>query len=246
MRYWTILPVLLLAASAHAQDAETILERVDEKARGASSKSEMVVETIRPGWTREMRIKSWTLGDDYAVILVTAPKRDAGTAFLKRDKEVWNWVPSIERTVKLPPSMMMQNWMGTDFTNDDLVQESSMIDDFESEIIRTEIIDGREAWKIRLIPNEDANVVWAEIRTWIDKEEYVQLRSEFYDEDGWLASTLTFSDLRDFDGRILPGTMEMIPSDKEGHRTVIRTISTEFDVDLETRFFQTSTLRTIR
>ena len=95
-----------------------------------SAYTEMTIQTIRPKWTRSMSLKSWGKGDELSLMVLTSPSKDAGTAFLKRGKEVWNWVPSIERSIKMPPSMMSQSWMGTDMSNDDLVRESSNVRDY--------------------------------------------------------------------------------------------------------------------
>ncbi|MFN3939762.1 MAG: outer membrane lipoprotein-sorting protein, partial [Chitinophagales bacterium] len=103
------------------QSAVEIVQKADAKMRGNTSTSEITIQIVRPTWSREMQLKSWSKGDEFALLLITAPPKDAGTVFLKRNTEVWNWVPSIERNVKLPPSMMSQSWMGTDFTNEDLV-----------------------------------------------------------------------------------------------------------------------------
>jgi hypothetical protein len=105
-----------------AQTAREIVERMDLKMRGESMHVEMEMEIVRPRFSRSIGIKSWSKGQNYSMILITAPARDRGTAFLKRNREIWNWVPNIERTIKLPPSMMAQSWMGSDFTNDDLVR----------------------------------------------------------------------------------------------------------------------------
>ena len=114
--------IFILAFQANAQDAYQIIKRADEHLRGASQKAEMSIEVQRPKWSRTMDIKAWSLGNDYSFILISAPARDKGTVFLKREKEIWNWQPKIEKVIKLPPSMMMQSWMGSDFTNDDLVK----------------------------------------------------------------------------------------------------------------------------
>ena len=246
----TLLGLFLLPANLQAQssdpDPTEILRRVEENAQGSSSASEMVITTIRPSWTREMRMKSWSKGEDLGVILITSPARDKGTAFLKRESEVWNWLPNIERTVKLPPSMMMQDWMGTDFKNDDLVQESSTLKDYTHRYLGEEEASGRPAWKIEMIPKPDAPVVWGRVVTWVDQEHDVYLRTEFYDEDDWLVNTLSFSELREFDGHTLPSRMEMVPADKEGHKTVLETISIDFDIALEGRFFSVQSLKRLR
>ena len=132
--------IIILAFQANAQDAYQIIKQADEHLRGASQKAEMSIEVQRPKWSRTMDIKAWSLGNDYSFILINAPARDKGTVFLKREKEIWNWQPKIEKVIKLPPSMMMQSWMGSDFTNDDLVKESSILLDYTHEIIGDTII----------------------------------------------------------------------------------------------------------
>jgi outer membrane lipoprotein-sorting protein len=134
--------------NAYSQDATTILKKSEEKIRGIkSSYTEMAITIVRPKWKKEMTMKGWSVGEDYFSSVVITPVKEKGTVFLKRVNEVWNYVPSIERTIKLPPSMMMQNWMGTDFTNDDLVQRSSISDDYTNTIIGNEgtgMIDQKE------------------------------------------------------------------------------------------------------
>ena len=141
-----------------SQDATSILKKSEEKIRGIkSSYVEMAISIVRPKWRKEMTMKGWSIGEDYFSSVVLTPVKEKGTVFLKRENYVWNYIPSIERTIYLPPSMMMQNWMGTDFTNDDLVQRSSIADDYTNTIIGEENVDGLDCWIIQLMPNEFGN-----------------------------------------------------------------------------------------
>jgi len=183
---------IISISKSFSQDANQILKYSEEKIRGiTSSYTEMAIKIIRPKWKKEMVMKGWSIGDEYFVSLVLSPAKEKGTVFLKRGNEVWNYIPSIERTIKLPPSMMMQNWMGTDFTNDDLVQRSSVTNDYSNSIIGEQTIDGLDCWIIELIPKEDAPVVWGKLIMWIDKNDYMQLKTEFYDEYDELVSIMT-------------------------------------------------------
>jgi len=211
LNLWATGAMLLIAITANAQDAKEIVRKADEKARGNSSRGELTMKIVRPSWTREMSLKIWSKGTDLALVLVTAPARDKGTASLKRKKEIWNWQPSIDRVIKLPPSMMMQSWMGSDFTNDDLVKESSIVNDYTQKIIKDSTIDGRPCWKIELTPKPDAPVVWGKVYTWIDKKDYIEMRNEFYDEDGQLVNTMLSSGIKLMGGEMLASHMEMIP-----------------------------------
>lgn len=229
-----------------AQNATDIVKKSEDNLRGKSTIAEMSLKVVRPTWNRTMHMKSWMKGNDYAVILIQSPAKDKGTAFLKRNKEVWNWLPTLERTIKLPPSMMSQSWMGTDFTNDDLVKESSATNDYTHKLLGEEPIDGILCYKIEFIPKPDAAVVWGKIISWIDKQNYLQLRTEFYDEDGYLVNTMRGSKVQKMGGRLIPTFIEMIPADKEGHRTEITYKAMQFNPEINDNFFTTQNLKKVK
>ena len=240
----TFLPISL--AQAQEQDAKEIVRRADEKMRGESSYAELSMTIIRPSWSREVSMKSWSLHTEYALILITGPARDKGTATLKRDKELWNWQPSIDRVIKLPPSMMLQSWMGSDFTNDDLVQESSIVSDYDHQLLGEETIDDHLCYKIELTPKPDAPVVWGRILIWISKADYLQLRTEFYDEEDDLVNTMYGKAIKVMDGKLLPSVLEMIPADEPGHKTVITYKDLKFGIDIDKHFFSVQNMKRVR
>jgi outer membrane lipoprotein-sorting protein len=240
--------VVLAASSAfaQAQDATEIVRRADQHLRGNTSYTELTMTLVRPDWSRELSMKSWSKGTELSLILVTAPARDKGTAFLKRGNEVWNWVPSVERVIKIPPSMMSQSWMGSDFTNDDLVKESSIVDDYTHAIVGDTTLADRACWKIRMVPKPDAAVVWGEVLIWISKQDDVELRREYYDEDGARVDVMEMSDIRTLGGRLLPTVMEMTPTDTPGHKTVLRYQVAQFDQPIDDAFFSEQNLKRVR
>ena len=234
------------AQTSNTLSAKEIVQKADAKSRGDYSTGEITMTIVRPTWTREMTMKSWSRGTDYALILVVAPARDKGTAFLKREQEIWNWQPTIDRTIKLPPSMMMQSWMGSDFTNDDLIKESSIVEDYSQKLLGSETVDGRECYKIELTPKEDAAVVWGKILSWIDKKDFMQLKVEFYDEDGYLVNTMYGKNVKELGGRLLPSKMEVIPADEPGNKTIVEYLSLDFDTPIEASFFSIQNLKRVK
>lgn len=245
-----MLALLLLASgftlSAQDINIEEIVRKADEKFRGTSSIGELTMIIERPSWSRTVSMKNWTLGNDYSLIYITAPAKEKGQVFLKRDKEMWNWVPNIERMIKIPPSMMMQSWMGSDFTNDDLVKESSMADDYDQKLLGEEEIESYNCYKIELIPHDDAAVVWGKVIMWISKEELHWLKAEFYDEDEYLVNTEILSDIKKMDDRVMPTRLEMIPADEEGHKTIMIFEKIDFNVDIKQSFFSQQNMKRIR
>jgi outer membrane lipoprotein-sorting protein len=224
------------------QEARDIVKKADDKAKGRTSIASITIQTIRPKWSREMSVKAWTKGNDLTMILLQSPAKEKGVVFLKKKKEVWNWIPSIERNIKMPPSMMSQSWMGTDFTNDDLVKEASILEDYNHSFLEDVEIDGRSCYKILLIPKPKSAVVWGKVILSIDKNEFMMLHAEYFDEDGKLINTMHCNDIKMLGGRLLPTRMEMIPADKKGHKTIMIYKSLVFETPLEDNFFSTQNM----
>lgn len=237
---------IFISVEAEALDAREIVDRADKHFRGKTSAAEMTMKIVKPDWEREFSMKSWSKGRDYSLILITAPARDKGTTFLMRKTEVWNWIPSIERVIKIPPSMMMQSWMGSDFTNDDLVKESSIVEDYTHEIVGDSTIEGRDCHIIALIPKPEAPVVWGKLLLWISKDDYLQVRIEYYDEDEELMNIMKLSEIKMMGGRPIPTLMEMIPLGKPNQKTVLKYHSAEFDKPIEDSFFSERNMKRVR
>ncbi len=231
-----------------AQDltAKEIIEIADEKNRGETMQAEMTMTIVRPKWERAISMKSWSKGDKYFLIYITAPAKEEGQVFLKVDKEMWNYVPTISRMIKIPPSMMMQSWMGSDFTNDDLVKQSSIVVDYEHNLLADEIIREKECYKIELIPHEDAPVVWGKIISWITKDGFDLWKSEYYDEDGYLQNTQNAYDIKNFGDRDNPSRMEIIPADKEGEKTILNFTTSIFNKPIDDSFFSKQNMKKVR
>ena len=201
---------------------------------------------VRPDWKREITMKAWALGRQYSLILITSPARDKGSAFLKRKNEMWNWQPSIDRVIKLPPSMMLQSWMGSDFTNDDLLKESSVVNDYDHSLEQDTIINGMDCFKISMIPHEEAAVVWGKVLIYIEKENYNQLLVKYYDEDNFLVNTMILSNIRKMGDRTIPTHLEMIPADEPNNKTIIDYLDMEFNLDIKESFFSLQNMKRIR
>ena len=251
MKLTNLIPVIFVFCipflPGHAQDAREIIKKADEKMQGElTSQSTMTMTIVRPTWQRVVTFKNWTKGREYTLALVTAPPREKGQSFLKRENEMWNWNPTINRLIKLPPSMMSQGWMGSDFSNDDLLKESSIVVDYNHSIIGENEVDGWYCYKIELIPLPDAAVVWGKIVKWITKEEFLQMKSEYYDEDNYLIKTELAYDIETMDGRLLPSRFELIPEDEEGHKTVVVMNEIKFNKPIPDGFFSQQNMKKVR
>ncbi|RMF66599.1 MAG: outer membrane lipoprotein-sorting protein, partial [Calditrichaeota bacterium] len=192
---WGLFFLLVLVAHTKAEEsAASIVKKADDLLRGKTQVGTYTMTVVRPQWQRTMRFRFWSQGTDKSFILMLAPAKERGVTFLKLGREMWNYIPKINRAIKIPPSMMLQSWMGSDFTNDDLVKESSVVHDYTHTLLGRERIRGFEAYKVELKPRPEAAVVWDRIIEWIRVGDYVPLKAEYYNERGERVRTLFFLD----------------------------------------------------
>lgn len=241
-----IIVMLMSSVCLSGQTPREIIKRMEDKMKGDASYMEMTMTTVRPRYTRDVSMKLWNMGDDLSLIFITAPAKDKGTGFLKRKKEIWNYLPTIDRMVKMPPSMMSQSWMGSDFTNDDLVRGSSTLDDYTHRLLPSEKIDGIDCFVIELIPKPESAIVYSKVLMWVSKDKYLQLKVENFDERMELANTIIQSKVVMLGGRELPSVMEMIPSDKKGNKTIITIKRIDFNTKIEDDFFSVQNLKNLK
>lgn len=239
--------LLPLAGEAQNMDAKEIVREAEKQWQGEkSSISRMTMKIVRPTWERTIEMKNWTKGRNYALTLITAPANEKGQTFLKRGNEMWHWMPSIGRLIKLPPSMMSQGWMGSDYTNDDILKESSIVVDYHHTLMGEEKVNGIMCYKIDMEPKEDAAVVWSRVVKWISNEHYNQLKSEYYDEDEELIRTEKLSEVKKMDDRLIPTHIEVIPEDEEGKKTVVELNDIRFNRNIPDNFFSQQNMKRVR
>ena len=255
--------LLLLAGTAGASDtwlpvptdadAEQIARRAEAVLRSDHTflAAEMTVVSPRLSRPRTVAFRSWDdLAGKRSFIRITAPVKDAGSGFLKLASNLWMYIPRVERTVRIPPSMMLQSWMGSDFTNDDLVKESSVLLDYDQRLLGIDPApDGFEnlrAWVLEYIPHEDAPVVWGKIVAWIDTAHATPLRQDFYDEDGALVRSMRFGDIRPVQDRFVPFLWIMKPLAEKGHETRIQVREIRFDEKFDEDVFSKRHLQRVK
>jgi outer membrane lipoprotein-sorting protein len=238
--------VSLPKAFSQELTAKEIIKKADEKGRGATNQGTTTLTIVRPDWTRSITLKSWSKGTEYSLIYISAPAKEKGQVFLKREKDMWNWVPSIERMIKIPPSMMMQSWMGSDFTNDDLVKESSIVVDYNHKLLGKENVRGMDCYKIELIPLPDAAVTWGKIITWVTISGFNQWKAEYYDEDMDLINVMNAYDIKKMGDREIPTRLEIEPLNKKGNKTILVINSSVFNKPISDGFFSQQNMKSVR
>lgn len=235
-------PARQAVAQESAPEVKALLEKVDRLYRSDSSWAEIEMEVVTPDWRRTLAMDFWTEGLDKTFIRVKSPARDAGAATLRKGNEMWNYFPKINKIMKVPPSMMMGSWMGSDFTNDDLVKESTLMDDYSGDFFSPAKPDPAFHY-IRLKPRRETVSLWGAIELVIRRSDLLPVKEDYYDEKGRLQRSMEFSDVGELGGRTMPRVMKMVPLSRAGHATVIRYRAARFDSGLPADTF---TLRNLQ
>ena len=244
-KQWVVTVVLCVClpglVAAKAPSVQTLLKRSENMMRGKSSYMRMEMRITTPRWSRTVKMESWAKGVDLSFIHIQYPPRDKDVTFLKRSKDMWQYIPKVERTIKIPASMMMQSWMGSDFSNDDLVRESSLIDDYNTRLLETRL----KVYIIELIPKEMAPVQWGKVVMHLHREYYVPVYQAFYDEMGGLVREMKMSKIKRIGKRWFPHHWTVIPKDpdKQGHTTNIIIKDVMFDIPIKSSVFSLRELR---
>ncbi len=231
------------AAGSDEALARALLDRTDDLHRGASSHGTLTMHVKTDRYDRSLTMESWSQGEDRFLVVIRAPAKEAGMATLKVGEDVWNYLPKVDRTMKVPASMRSGAWMGSHFTNDDLVKDSRMAEDFTYTITsRPEQNPGKE-WVIDCIPKPDAAVVWGRIVVRISATDELPVEITYWDEKGALKRTMTFDDVRAVGGRRIPARMRLVPADDPGEFTEVVYDRIEFDVPLPESTFTLQALK---
>lgn len=230
-------------AAAQQVNPDSIVDRVDKLLRGTSSRGTVSMQIVTRQWTRTLDMDMWSLGNDYALVRVTAPAREAGTATLKVKDDVWNYLPRVDRTIRIPPSLMAADWMGSHFTNDDLVKESRLVVDYDITLGFAGARDGTKVWEFRLTPKPNAAVVWGHIEMQVRQDDLMPVWERYYDDAGRLARTITFSDFTVMSGRKVPARLTVTPADTPDEHTTLIYHQLAFDVGLAPGFFSLQNLK---
>lgn len=233
----------LFSFAAEDTKLEDIINNIDELYRSSSSSSLVEMEIITPHWQRTLKMKIWSKGTDKTFLRILEPKKEKGMGTLRVGNEMWNFLPKSNKVMKIPPSMMMGSWMGSDLTNDDLVKEFTFIKDYDFELYD---IDKPQAGMIyvKCVPHDDLPVVWGHIIIAVQEKDNMPVWENYYDENGKLMRELFFKDIKKFGNREMPAVMELIPTNKKGRKTILRYLEAEFDIKLDNNIFTLRNLRT--
>jgi hypothetical protein len=230
-------------ASAAPLSAREVLDRVDDlfRSRSAHGQARMTVTTEH--WTRSLELEFWSQGEERSLIRILAPQKEKGTATLKVERDLWNYLPKVKRVIKLPSSMMSASWMGSHFTNDDLVKENRFSEEYTFTVSFEGVRDGVEVIEIACVPKEDAPVVWGRVVVRVRTEDWLPLVIDYFDEGGRPARTMTYGDVRTLGGRRLPSRLTVVPADKPNESTTVVYEEIAFDVPLAPDTFSLQNLQ---
>ena len=238
--------MLLSPFSADSQavpELDAVLDHLDDLYRSSSSHALMRMTVVRERGTRELSLESWSRGNDDALIVIRSPAREAGTATLMTDDGLWNYAPRADRLIRIPSGLLSESWMGSHFTNDDLLRETSYREDYEASLDRVQE-DGTSYLRVVLTPRPEAPVVYTALHFLLTPDEWVPVRWDYLDE-GEVVRRIHYDMVATVAGRELPLRMVVQPTDAPDERTEILYESLELDVTLEEGLFTRQGMRRV-
>ena len=218
-------------------DPKKILDNVDDIYRSNASHGIITLAVTTVNWHRTLTLEQWSKGQDQTLIKVLKPKKEKGLATLRVDKNVWNYMPKVKRVIKIPSSMMSSSWMGSHFTNDDLVKQSRMAEDYTFSITFEGMREEKNIVEITCLPKNNAAVVWGKVIVTVYRDDFIPLNMIYFDEDLQLSRTLDFKNIKMMGGKMIPTQMVMIPLENPGESTTVQWEEMEFDSNLNDDFF---------
>ena len=218
-------------------DPKIILNNVDDIYRSNASHGILTLAVTTSNWQRSLTLEQWSKGNNMHLIKVLKPKKEKNLATLRVDNNVWNYMPKVKRVVKIPSSMMSSSWMGSHFTNDDLVKQSRMVIDYDFSITYEGLRDGVNIVEISCIPKKNAAIVWGKVEVIVYRNDFIPLSIVYYDEDLKLSRTLKFSNIQVLGGKKIPLQMKMVPTDEPEESTAILWEKIDFDLAIKDDFF---------
>jgi outer membrane lipoprotein-sorting protein len=242
---FTFLLLIALGTEVYSQDIQALVQAAVEYYRGTASIATVSMTIHRPGWERTMTMKAWTKGQKNSLFTIIAPPKDKGNGTLKRGPEMWTYNPKINRVIKLPPSMMSQSWMGSDFSNNDLAKSDSFVEDYNHTLSSIETHDGKKVYVTKSIPKPGAPVIWGMQQLKI-REDFILLSQAFYDEDFELVKAMEGSEIQMLGGKMFPKIWKMQKADVKDEYTLLNYKELSFKEDLPDRLFTLSSLKSAR
>ena len=230
------------AYGADSPTIEEILQATDDFSRGESSRGIMEMKVVTKRYERSVTMELWSKGTEHSLVRIMEPAKEKGVSTLKIEDNIWNYLPKVDRTIKVPASMMSGSWMGSHFSNDDLVQGSRLSEDFTATLAEEPAEDGSGTWTVDLVPHPDAPVVWGKVVVRVTAE-MLPVATTYYDEDEALIRTMRFSDVQTLGGRTLPTRITVIPADAPEEYTEIRYRELTFDLEIPDTTFSLQALR---
>jgi len=240
-----VTPAIAQSNGGNRPEIEKVVAAIDKLYRHDSSHTVMEMEIHTPHWSRTLKLEAWSEGMDKTFIRILQPQKERGMGTLRIENEMWNYLPKTNKVMKIPPSMMMSSWMGSDFKNNDLVKEFTFTEDYNFEYVEPADAKANRLY-LKCIPKPGKPIVWGHVLIAVKKESFIPEWEKYYDEHGELMRVMYFSEVESFDGKRLPSKMELVPQTKEGHKTILHYIEAEFDLPITKRIFTLRNLRTFR
>jgi hypothetical protein len=234
--------VFCVALGANVNNADEWWKYSDDQMRGDRSRAQIEMTIKTPDWTRTLEIESDVEGKKEALSTILSPAKEKGIRTLRIENNMWNYFPKLKRKVAVSSSMLLASWMGSDFTNDDILKASSMSSDYSHTFMPDEKIDGEAMRVINNLAKSESKVMWPRIVTLSSKKDCLPRISRYYDKQNNLKRVLTMSEVKTFNNHKVLTNWKMKPTDDKTKETVILYKSVDFEVKFPANHFTQKSL----
>ncbi len=227
------------AGTPEPATAKGYLEKMETQLFGSSFQSTISMNVKNENGDRNLSAKIWQKGRENALVKILSPVKDKNSGNLRIGFDLWQYLPNTDRIIKIPSSLMLQSWMGSDFTNDDLVRASRLSRDYISKVLSS---PDPTLIKIECLPKKEAPVAWGKVLVTLRKKDFVPVSQSYFNERGNLLKQMSGERFKTFGTHTIPTKVTM-SSPRKNSSTTIEYQAVVFDAKIPDSTFTQNQLK---
>jgi len=246
--------ILPLVSWSFALTGEEIIEKVDKNMTFDSAKTEAKLVIHIRGQVRTKTMMSYSEGEDKSFSEFLSPARDKGVKYLKIGDNMWMYLPSVEKIIKIAGHMLRQSMMGSDFSYEDALESGNLLDKYDIKLATEEttyikfrrgteeVTKGRPCYVLELTAKVK-DVTYYKRKIWVDREIFVPVKEELFAKSGKKLKVMVMADVKKYGRRYYPRYMSMRNLLRKDSLTEMFVTDIDFDAKIPKDTFTQRNLR---
>ncbi len=245
----TVFALFVGTAGAWAMDGKEIMTKADERYTGDSGRQTLIMELIsKRGKVRKRKILSYfkDYGDSEKTVMAFLEPSDVkGVGYLAwgydeigKDDDTWLYLPALKKSRRISGSSRNDDFMGSDFTYDDMGDRE--VEEDTHTLKGEETLDGQKCWVVESVPKEKDSAYSRKVVR-IRQDNFMVVFVEYFDRQNRLQKVLHLEDIKKIDDIWTAGTMTM-ENVQNKHKTILRFEDIAYNIPVKDNFFTVATL----